>query len=352
MIKYDTLDSSSKLTLVIDVGTGTQDVFLSGLSKDVENSPQMILPSPTVLIGRQIEQAAAMRQGVFLSGYTMGGGPSSMAVKGALKNGVKISATADAAKTLDDDLDKVRSLGIDIAVAKPDNFIEVQLTDVMFAPLADAFKLFGMDIAGCDLAIAVQDHGEAPQGQSDRKFRFEYLAKHIADGTLLQSIYTTENVPEYLTRFKSALAASPVATYVMDTGVAAILGALEDPVVGEADNKLIVNIGNGHTLAVSMIGDKVVGLFEHHTSGLTGDKLDNFIHELLDGRITNLGVFDDGGHGAHVVEGIPIDSLLAVTGPRRGLIRNSRFRPYFAAPYGDMMLSGCFGLIRALKNIK
>ncbi|MBI4785422.1 MAG: hypothetical protein HY782_00015 [Chloroflexi bacterium] len=39
--------------------------------------------------------------------------------------------------------------------------------------------------------------------------------------------------------------------------------------------------------------------------------------------------------------------FLAVVGPRRGLLLNSRYRPYFATPYGDMMLAGCFGLVRA-----
>ncbi len=34
-------------------------------------------------------------------------------------------------------------------------------------------------------------------------------------------------------------------------------------------------------------------------------------------------------------------------GPQRGRLRGSRLRPYFATPHGDMMISGCFGLVRA-----
>jgi hypothetical protein len=34
-----------------------------------------------------------------------------------------------------------------------------------------------------------------------------------------------------------------------------------------------------------------------------------------------------------------------VTGPQRGRLRGSGLRPYFAAPHGDMMASGCFGLL-------
>jgi hypothetical protein len=39
---------------------------------------------------------------------------------------------------------------------------------------------------------------------------------------------------------------------------------------------------------------------------------------------------------------------LAVTGPRRSLLDGSRLDPHLAVPHGDMMLAGCFGLLRAL----
>jgi hypothetical protein len=39
--------------------------------------------------------------------------------------------------------------------------------------------------------------------------------------------------------------------------------------------------------------------------------------------------------------------LLAVTGPRWSLVRGSALNPYFAAPYGDMMMAGDYGLLRA-----
>ncbi|MBI4236740.1 MAG: hypothetical protein HY688_05250 [Chloroflexi bacterium] len=40
-------------------------------------------------------------------------------------------------------------------------------------------------------------------------------------------------------------------------------------------------------------------------------------------------------------------ALVSVTGPMRGMLEGSRLRPYFATPHGDMMLAGCFGLLRA-----
>jgi hypothetical protein len=31
-------------------------------------------------------------------------------------------------------------------------------------------------------------------------------------------------------------------------------------------------------------------------------------------------------------------------------MRASRHRPYYAVPYGDMMIAGCFGLLRAMAD--
>jgi hypothetical protein len=42
---------------------------------------------------------------------------------------------------------------------------------------------------------------------------------------------------------------------------------------------------------------------------------------------------------------------VAVTGPRRGMMVPSRLRPYFAVPYGDMMIAGCFGLLAAAADV-
>ena len=44
-----------------------------------------------------------------------------------------------------------------------------------------------------------------------------------------------------------------------------------------------------------------------------------------------------------------------VTGPRRSMFTNSQstnsLKPYFATPYGDMMIAGCFGLLAATAEI-
>ena len=137
--------------------------------------------------------------------------------------------------------------------------------------------------------------------------------------------------------------------FLMDTGPAAILGALDDDVVAAADPVVVLNVGNFHTIAVLLNGRRIAGLFEHHTGELTQPKLERYLDALATGSLSNDQVFDDMGHGALElgVSGSP-PKRLAVTGPRRGLLDGSSLRPYLAVPHGDMMLAGCFGLLRAL----
>jgi uncharacterized protein (DUF1786 family) len=81
-------------------------------------------------------------------------------------------------------------------------------------------------------------------------------------------------------------------------------------------------------------------------------KLESYLRALAAGTLTNERIFDDSGHGALTLEShIPSTSatpFLVVTGPRREMLRGSTLAPYEATPHGDMMLAGCFGLLRAV----
>ena len=145
-----------------------------------------------------------------------------------------------------------------------------------------------------------------------------------------------------------------IPTLLMDTGSAAALGALEDPLVREQTESLLCNVGNFHTLAFHMLQGHIVGIFEHHTGEITQARLEELLIKLAEGSLTNNEVFADSGHGALVLgkamktnQSLP---FLATTGPRRAMLRGSRLKPYECVPHGDMMICGCFGLLRALAD--
>jgi uncharacterized protein (DUF1786 family) len=140
---------------------------------------------------------------------------------------------------------------------------------------------------------------------------------------------------------------------VMDTAPAAVLGATLDPEVAAhlQAGALVANVGNFHCLAFRLRPEgTVAGLFEHHTGEVTRAKLDGLITALAASTLRHADVFEDMGHGALVYDTAPMAEpvFLAVTGPRRNMMRGSRHQPYFAVPYGDMMIAGCFGLVAAL----
>jgi hypothetical protein len=97
-------------------------------------------------------------------------------------------------------------------------------------------------------------------------------------------------------------------------------------------------------------------VFEHHTGLLDRPGLERLLSKLADGNLTHGEVFAANGHGALVYsqEALPMDHAdfnLVVTGPRRNLLHGSALRPYFAVPFGDMMISGCFGLLSAVADV-
>ncbi|MCJ7510596.1 MAG: DUF1786 domain-containing protein, partial [Dehalococcoidia bacterium] len=128
------------------------------------------------------------------------------------------------------------------------------------------------------------------------------------------------------------------------------LGALQDPIVAQQDEQLVINLGNMHALAFHLRGTHVYSLFEHHTNLLSAQEIESLSEGLAAGTLRHEDVFGSHGHGVFYAAGDrPFNPhpFVAVTGPQRAKLRGSALRPYFAVPHGDMMLSGCFGLVWA-----
>jgi uncharacterized protein (DUF1786 family) len=354
--------------LTVDVGTGTQDIFLYDSRLDLENGFKLVVPSPTMMVHRRVKEATMRGQDLLLTGVTMGGGPSHWAVRDHARAGYQVFATPEAARTFDDNLDYVQSQGITIlssdeAAKLPGSVLRLELRDFDFEGIEAAFWQFGVSLADLEaVAVAVFDHGAAPPDESDRQFRFDYLDEHIrAQNALSAFAFRADEIPEIMTRLQAVADSATgldVPLVVMDTAPAAVLGATFDPRVRARSRVMIANVGNFHTLAFRLGPGGIEGVFEHHTGLLDLSKLEDLLVALADGSLTHEQVFGHHGHGALIYESQPLafgdgDFDLVVTGPRRGMFQTGtgRLRPYFPAPFGDMMITGCFGLLAALADL-
>ncbi len=352
--------------LTVDVGTGTQDIYLYDSRQDLENGFKLVVPSPTMIVRRRIQEATRLRQPILLTGVTMGGGPSHWAAEDHIRAGLLVYATPAAARSFDDDLEAVAAMGIQVvsrdeAGALPEGVLRLELRDFDFGAIQRALTPFGVSLGGlAAVAVAVFDHGAAPPGYSDRQFRFDYLDERIrASNGLSAFAHPAGQVPGIMTRLQAVVQSAQdvdAPLVVMDTAPAAVLGAGFDRRVRARPRTLIANVGNFHTLAFRLGPEGIEGVFEHHTGLLDLPKLEGLLEALAAGTLTHEEVFADHGHGALVYgsEPLPLDGDgwgLAVTGPRRGMMHPSRLRPLYPAPFGDMMLTGCFGLLAAVADL-
>lgn len=341
---------SDKRLFAVDIGGGTQDILIWDPRETIENSVKLVLPSPTRILARRLERLTAAGKDIFISGRLMGGGAISQAVRQHLQQGLKIYAQADPARSLHDSLDRLRQWGIQIVAEQPPGTAGIIFGDVDPTAWRRALAEFEVEMPN-QFAIAVQDHGFSPTA-SNRRHRFQHWEHFLAQGGELHRL-AYRQPPADLTRMAAIRAVLPEAL-LMDTCAAGVWGALLDKQVHHLrqEGLVVVNIGNEHTFAVLVRETTVWGVYEHHTGLLTPEKLGDHLHRFQGGILSNAEVFDDFGHGCVVrpdyLECRPFKAMV-LTGPRRRL--GNGLPAILAAPFGDMMLTGCFGLVAAAGGI-
>ncbi len=333
-------------TLCIDIGSGTQDALLYYPDRELENCPKFILDSPARMVAAKIQKLSRLKKNIHLYGHNMGGG-FFRSIKKHVEEGLEVSAHPDAALSLSDDPKRLLDMGIRLEDHCPQGFIPVYLTD--FNPAFwDAFlKLAGHPYPSFFL-LAAQDHGFHP-GTSNRMGRFE-LWRHLlekSEGRPESLVYDTP--PDVFTRLRS-LENQAGACMTADTGAAAVLGALFVPEIEEAARHhgiLVLNMGNSHIIAAMVYAGRIYGIYEHHTGVFEPRDVMLQIDRFRRGDLTFEDVFNSYGHGclrlSPPAEAGDFDDI-HVIGPKRELLTG--YKVSFPSPGGDMMLTGCFGLLK------
>jgi uncharacterized protein (DUF1786 family) len=335
-------------TLCLDIGSGTQDVLLHYPDRAIENCPKFVLPSPALQIGRRMEALREQKKNIWLTGCNMGGGVTRF-VRAHQKAGLAVTTSTNAAYTMADDLTRVTDSGIEITDQCPDGFTPVRLTDfdeTWWRNFFEAAELPWPDrITAC-----AQDHGFHP-GRSNRMGRFNLWKSLLKEGEGHPEALVYDTPPDTLTRLadlQSEIGGGPVA----DTGAAAVLGALyvdEIEQHGRETGITLVNIGNSHLIAFLLFDNIIHGVYEQHTGCVDGAKLWADLDNFRRGALSFDQVFEENGHGCLTLD-LPGEANgftpTYVIGPRRAMLEG--YDVDFPAPGGDMMLAGCFGLLKGL----
>jgi len=332
--------------LALDIGAGTQDILLYNSELNPENCISLILPSPSRYFSEAIERCT---QDLFIEGDPIGGGAIPFLLKRHLEKGYRVIMDEEAAYTVRNSLKEVRNHGIEIHSNGIEGFkgTKLRFHEIDLALLKDFLAHFGEEFNLDLVAIAVQDHGTQPEGTSNREFRFRMIEQRLKQDHRPESfVYAQSEIPACFKRMQAVARTAKKQlgheVLVMDTSFAAILGCME-----EASSSLFVNVGNNHTLAAMVYQRRIEGVMEHHTRMLTAETLENLLVRFMRGKITSKEIVEDGGHGAVIFNSSPWKHKeIIVTGPRRGILKNSRLSVRFAAPHGNMMLTGPFGLVK------
>ncbi|MGA1868607.1 MAG: DUF1786 family protein [bacterium] len=338
--------------LAIDIGAGTQDILFYNNKTNIENCISMVLPSPTHILSQRV---AAIKENLLLTGDTIGGGPLVKSLKKHLKQDYRVVMEESCAYTVRDNLDEVRALGIRIGnQGEAAYFKRIHCQEIDIVLFLNFLEKLGVYFPIDLVAIALQDHGSSQEGLPDRKFRFKMIEERLRnDAHIYSQAFRDNEVPLCYKRMQSAVNAAqrdigkPV--LIMDSAFSAIAGAAEN----REGPYMIVNIGNGHTVAAIVFNGRIDAFMEHHTKRLTTEKLIILLERFSRGQISNEEIYEDQGHGFvsfASYEPLELKDII-VTGPNRDKLKDTPLNVTFAAPGGNMMMTGPVGLIRSASRL-
>ena len=257
--------------LAVDVGGGTQDIFLWEPGQAVENAVKMVLPAPTQIIARRLRRLTEAGRAVFLTGRLMGGGPITSAVRRHLAQGLAVYASPQAALTLHDNIDMVKQWGVSCTDSPPPEAAPLVLGDVDLEALRAVLTAFEVPWPS-HFAVAVQDHGFSPQA-SNREFRFQYWREVLARGGNLADLafgsrpHASPVCGPWRRRFPGFSSWTPAPRACGGPSLTPRPGSTGRPGSPWSTS------GNAHTFAALIREERVFGIYEHHTGMLTPGKL-------------------------------------------------------------------------------
>ena len=342
--------------LLLDIGAGTLDLLW--YDADSGRHFKAVCRSPVLT---KADEARRLHGDILVTGCEMGGGEVSGVLKAKARE-ARVVMSASSAATVHHDAERVRSFGIRVV---PDDEAEDLGRSGGYARLVtgdlDVERirrlLEGLDVPfAFDVVCAcAQDHGVPPPGVSHLDFRHERFRALLEPSPFPESLlYAADRVPGEFNRLRSiardaaGLPAGEV--YVMDSGMAAVLGASLDPEALSCRRLLVLDVATSHTVGAALEEGELCGFFEYHTADVTRERMDGLLEGLAEGSLSHRAILEEGGHGAYIRRSFGMDAVerIVATGPKRGLLEGALpgIRP--GAPWGDNMMTGTVGMLEAV----
>ncbi len=344
--------------LILDIGAGTMDVLY--LDTDSGLHYKAVAKSPVVNLA---EKAASLPKELLITGKEMGGGPISNVLRQRARES-KVVMSVSSAVTLHHNLEKIRSWGIKIIedseaeeLRNNPKYSSLIIEDLEMERLKYILDGLGVSFSFDVVGICAQDHGMPPEGVSHLYYRHTLFKASLDENPFPHALlYRGEEVPASLNRLRSIAESARMLPaneiYVMDSGMAAILGATMDHRAKLKEKVLAVDVATSHTIGAALEGGEIAGFFEYHTHDITLERLESLLRDLADGKLVHEQILEEGGHGAYIRKafGFQAAEIIVATGPKRRMLERSRLPIVFGAPLGDNMMTGTVGVLEAIRR--
>jgi uncharacterized protein (DUF1786 family) len=346
--------------LIVDIGAGTMDILF--FDEEAGQHYKAVTRSPVLGVA---ERARSITGKLVVTGFEMGGGPLTQVLKERAVN-EEVVMSESAALTLNHDLEKVRSWGIAVlgdeeaeALRCNSAYRSLVIGDLETDRLKRIIEALGVAFEFDVIGLCAQDHGMPPPGVSHLDYRQTVFKDRLDKDPYPQTLlYGKEDLPQTFNRLRSLIMLGEMLptreVYVIDSGIAAILGASMDCRAKGKEQMIVLDVATSHTVGAALHKGEIAGFFEYHTRDITLERIEALVMELAGGKLEHHRILEEGGHGAYMRKVLGYDSveIILATGPKRRLLDASRLPLVMGAPWGDNMMTGTVGVLEAIRRRK
>ncbi len=346
--------------LIIDIGAGTMDILC--YDSDLSVHYKAVVRSPALTVA---EKLSAMDSNLLITGVEMGGGSMGGLLREKAKK-FEIIISKSASSTINHDVAKVQSLGVTVVddeeaerIKKSGKYTHLDISDLEYERIKRIVEGMGVPFSFDVLGLCAQDHGVPEPGISHLDYRHNIFKEKLDKKPFPhEALYESCEIPADFNRLKSISKRAKLfpagEIYVMDSGMAAILGGTLDPIAVQKDKIIVLDIATSHTVGAAFGRGELAGFFEYHTKDITREILETLLVRLADGKLDHAEILEQGGHGAYTRKSFGFENLELIlsTGPKRALANGSKLDIVPGAPIGDNMMTGTAGVLEAIRRKK